>query len=106
MNSELSKGKLLIAMPTLIDPHFRRTVVLLCEHGPDGTLGLIVNRPTEVEVSTLISDLSGPPGAERVFAGGPVGKNGMLILCHMQDPNLRGASEASGHEIFENLFLA
>ena len=38
---------LLIAMPQLRDPNFARTVVLLCEHGPAGAMGFVVNRPTE-----------------------------------------------------------
>lgn len=99
MNSEPSKGKLLVAMPSLLDPHFRRTVVLLCEQGPEGALGLVINRPTEVEVSTLISDLPGLAPSERVYAGGPVGKNGMLILC-------RGAAGPSSHEVLDDIFLA
>ena len=99
MSLEISRGKLLIAMPSLLDPNFRRTVILLCEQGPEGALGLVVNRPTEVEVSTLISDLSGLDPSERVYAGGPVGKNGMLILC-------RGAAGPSGHEVLDDLFLA
>jgi putative transcriptional regulator len=97
--SPLTKGKFLVAMPTLLDPNFRQTVVLLCEHGPDGALGLIVNRPTEVEVSTLIDDVPALAGAERVFAGGPVAKNGMLVLC-------RGDASADNHAVLENVFLA
>lgn len=99
MNVELNKGKLLIATPSLLDPNFRQAVVLLCEQGPEGALGLVVNRPTEVEVSTLISDLPGMAASERIFAGGPVGKNGMLILC-------RGAAGLYGHEVLDDIFLA
>lgn len=95
----LTKGKFLVAMPALADPNFRRTVVLLCEHGPDGALGLVVNRPTEVEVSTLLDDVAALAGAERVFAGGPVSKNGMLVLC-------RGAAVAENHAVLPGVFLA
>lgn len=94
-----AKGKLLVAMPTLLDPNFRQTVVLVCEHGPDGALGLVINRPTEVEVSTLIDDVPALAGAERVFVGGPVAKNGMLVLC-------RGAAPADNHAILDDVFLA
>ncbi|HEY5649689.1 MAG TPA: YqgE/AlgH family protein, partial [Nitrospiria bacterium] len=37
---------MLVAMPTLKDPNFRQSVILLCEHNSEGSLGLIVNRPT------------------------------------------------------------
>ena len=48
MNTPLGKGVFLIAKPALRDPNFRQTVVLLCEHGPEGALGVVVNRPTEM----------------------------------------------------------
>ena len=67
MDQEIAKGKFLIALPILRDPNFRQTIVLLCEHGPDGSLGLVVNRPTGVEVSTLINDLPDLAGALSVF---------------------------------------
>lgn len=95
---EISKGKLLIAMPMLNDPNFRQTVVLLCEYGPDGALGLVVNRPTEAAVSTLIDDFPTLAGSGRVYAGGPVAKNGMLILCRGEAPE--------GHTVLEGLSLA
>lgn len=97
LNQEISRGKLLIAMPLLNDPNFRQTVVLLCEYGPEGALGVVVNRPTEVAVSTLIDDFPDLDGTERVYAGGPVAKNGMLILC-------RGTSEEN--PIVDGVFVA
>ncbi|HZR47277.1 MAG TPA: YqgE/AlgH family protein [Candidatus Manganitrophaceae bacterium] len=97
LNQEIARGKLLIAMPMLNDPNFRQTVVLLCEYGSEGALGVVVNRPTEVPVSTLIDDFPNLAGTERVYAGGPVAKNGMLILC-------RGASEES--PVVDGVFVA
>ena len=94
----LEKGKLLVAMPKLLDPNFRQTVILLCEYGPEGALGVVLNRPTELAVSMLIDGLQGIAGGEKVFAGGPVAKNGMLVLC-------RSAQIAEGHDIFEGVFV-
>lgn len=52
MDSESSlRGRLLIASPTLLDPNFRRTVVLIAEHNDDGALGLVLSRPTSIPVS-------------------------------------------------------
>jgi putative transcriptional regulator len=91
MDREIIKGKFLIAMPILSDPNFRQTVVLLCEHGPDGSMGLVVNRPTDVEVSKLIEDFPDLPAGQAWLAdagwmhsGGPVNQNGLLILCRSE----------------------
>jgi putative transcriptional regulator len=99
MEEVIEKGKLLVALPTLRDSNFWQTVILLCEHGPEGSLGLVVNRPTEVEVSTLLDDHPYLAGAGCVYAGGPVQKNAMLILCRSNE-----APEGSG--ILKNVFLA
>ncbi len=54
MQVPLAKGVFLIAAPSLRDPNFRQTVVLLCEHGPEGALGVVVNRPTAMSVSEAL----------------------------------------------------
>src|SRR5262249_15198795 len=51
---------LLLAMPQLRDPNFSRTVVLLCEHGPEGSVGFVVNRPTEIRAASAVA-LDPPP---------------------------------------------
>ena len=81
MDQKIEKGRLLIAMPMLNDPNFWQAVVLLCNYGPDGALGVVLNRPTEVAVSALIHDFPNLAGGERIYEGGPVAKNGMLVLC-------------------------
>lgn len=95
----ISKGKLLIAMPQLDDPNFRQTVVLICEHGDEGSLGVIMNRPTEITVSTLIDDFPSVSGTDCVYAGGPIAKNGMLILC-------RGDQDYENHSVVDGVFVA
>jgi len=95
---DLTKGKLLVAMPKLNDPNFRQTVILLCEYSEDGALGVVLNRPTELAVSTLIDGFQGVTGGERVYAGGPVAKNGMLILC-------RSDLYCDGHSVFDGVFV-
>lgn len=99
MDQDIQKGQILIAMPTLADPNFRQTVVLVCEHGMEGTLGLILNRPTELEVSALLSEVPDLPGPKRVYTGGPVGKDGMLVLC-------RSRFNPNGHAILNDISLA
>ncbi len=69
-------GQLLVAMPTMDDPRFERTVIYLCAHSQAGALGLIVNRLADhISFSDLLTQLgiAGPPEHEiRVHVGGPV----------------------------------
>src|SRR5918994_1289429 len=70
---ESLRGALLVAAPSLLDPNFQRTVVLVTEHTDEGAMGLVLNRPTETtveEAAPELSPLTGP--AERVHQGGPV----------------------------------
>src|SRR5215211_2403285 len=71
--SESLRGKLLIASPALIDPNFRRTVVLIVAHDEDGAVGLILNRSTTTEVAEAVPELAQlvEDGA-LVSVGGPV----------------------------------
>src|SRR5206468_11873217 len=74
---------LLLAMPQLRDPNFVRSVVLLCEHGAQGALGFVVNRPTEVRAADAVV-LDPPPSGHSglmLWAGGPVeSQRGFLLL--------------------------
>jgi len=74
-------GRLLVASPALEDPTFRRAVILMLDHGDDGALGLVVNRPMKVDVSTVLpawQPYTTEPG--RLFAGGPVQLDSALGL--------------------------
>ncbi|MCW2882999.1 MAG: hypothetical protein JWQ95_7099 [Sphaerisporangium sp.] len=76
-------GGLLVATPLLDDPNFRRGVVLILEHDEDGgTLGVMLNRPSEVTVTQVLpswdSLVSGPPV---LFEGGPVQTDSALALA-------------------------
>ncbi len=81
MDQKVEKGRLLVAMPMLQDSNFWQTVVLLCNYGPDGALGVVLNRPTEIAVSALIHDFPNLAEGNKIYEGGPVAKNGMLVLC-------------------------
>jgi putative transcriptional regulator len=72
-------GRLLVASPLLVDGNFRRSVVLLLDHGDDGALGVVVNRPLEVDVSAVLpawQPYATNPG--RLFRGGPVALDSAL----------------------------
>ena len=80
-------GQLLVASPGLLDPNFRRTVVLVTEHNEDGAAGLVLNRPAEAEVSDVVPQLESlVDDGEPIFVGGPVQPNGVLVLGEFLDP--------------------
>jgi putative transcriptional regulator len=85
MPSEAQAGRLLVATPVLGDPNFRRTVVLIVEHEAEqGTLGVVLNRPTEVPVGQVLEpwmELATDPSV--VFNGGPVAPTSALALAHV-----------------------
>lgn len=77
MASELAPG-FLVASPTLHDPNFARSVVLLVDHRPAGSLGFVVNRPAQIPFTSVVEELGlpspdgGPPPDIPVMVGGPV----------------------------------
>lgn len=71
-----------MANPTLGDPNFDRTVILMLEHGDEGALGVIINRPSPLDVHEALPDwarFAGQP--EVVFIGGPVGPGSIIGLA-------------------------
>src|SRR6185437_6604395 len=82
------QGQLLVASPSLLDPDFRRTVVLVTEHGEHGAAGLVLNRPSDAAVEDVVPQLGwlAEPD-ERVYVGGPVEQNAVLVLAEFEDPD-------------------
>jgi putative transcriptional regulator len=75
----------LIAMPNMVDPYFAKSLTYICEHNEQGALGLVVNRPIEMTLSTLFERLSLPLSSERlsvepVYFGGPVQTDRGFVL--------------------------
>ncbi len=81
------RGKLLIASPALEDPNFDRTVVLITEHGEEGAMGIVLNRPSESEVGAVIPELEAIAGEEPIFVGGPVQPEALVVLGEFSDPD-------------------
>jgi putative transcriptional regulator len=80
-------GQLLLASPTLLDPNFSRTVVLVGMHSGEGALGVVLNRPSEVTVERAVPQLQGALDAdEPVFVGGPVAPGSVVVLAEFLDP--------------------
>lgn len=72
------KGKLLIAEPSITgDVSFNRSVVLLAEHNDEGSVGFILNKPLEYDISDLITEIKIP---FKVFNGGPVEQDNLYFI--------------------------
>lgn len=67
---QVASGRLLVAEPFMSDPYFSRSVVLLCEHGQEGSVGFILNKELDIRVNDLLSDF--PVFDAPVWYGGPV----------------------------------
>jgi putative transcriptional regulator len=73
----LLSNNLLVALPSLHDPHFARSVALVCQHDGDGAMGVVVNRPSEYTLGEVLQQMgiasdSDALQSQVVLAGGPV----------------------------------
>lgn len=85
--SSVTKGVLLVASPSLNDPNFHHAVLLLVKHGAEGTLGLVLNRSTNVLLSQALPNLTALKGTNhRLFTGGPVEPARLLLLFRLKKP--------------------
>lgn len=94
MGQRPAAGQVLVATPSLADPNFTRTVVLILEHGEDGALGVVVNRPTEVTIEDTL------PGWDRlaadppvVFLGGPVEQEALIAVARLAPGEADGPAD-------------
>jgi putative transcriptional regulator len=88
--SESLRGQLLIAAPSLFD-YFRRAVVLVLEHTPEGAMGVVLNRESEAPVAEAVPALADLPGADGlVRLGGPVAPQSVVALGEFGDPEEAG----------------
>ena len=91
---DLTKSSLrdhfLIAMPGLHDPNFAHSLIYLCEHSRDGSMGLVVNRPLEIPLQKVFDQLeltlqNSEVGERPLFSGGPVGLERGFVLHATSD---------------------
>jgi len=78
-------NQFLIAMPELADPNFAHTVTLICEHNQDGALGIVINRPAELNLGEVLDqlglgDIDSGLREKRIFSGGPVQPDRGFVL--------------------------
>jgi putative transcriptional regulator len=90
--AETLRGQLLIATPQLFD-YFRRTVILVLEHTPEGAMGVVLNRASETSVAEAVPALAElADGDEVVRLGGPVSPESVVALGEFDDPDEAGTA--------------
>jgi len=93
----------LIAMPGLEDPNFSRTVTYVCEHNEQGTMGIVINRPIELQLGAMLEQLdiqthSPQTASQPIYIGGPVQTDRGFVLhdgAQQWDSTLRIAPNIS-----------
>jgi putative transcriptional regulator len=99
----LTTGTLLVASPELGDPNFARSVILVLRHDDEGTIGVLLNRPTNLVPATIFPELSAGIGSYQghLFRGGPIAPTRLLYI-------VRGlaAATVSGPEVLDKVFLS
>lgn len=86
----LEKGVFLVSEPFLPDPNFKRTVVLLTEHDAEGSIGFVLNRPTNLLLNDVLEDF--PDFPVPLYLGGPVEQNTLHYVHHARF-NIPGSKE-------------
>ncbi|MCI0616434.1 YqgE/AlgH family protein [bacterium] len=94
-------GKLLVADKTMLDPRFIQTVILLFRYSKDGAAGLILNHPTNVNVSKIFPEIPGLHSKnEFLHFGGPVAADTVFLLVQGKDPGDKA------ERVFQNVFIS
>lgn len=80
-DNTITQGSFLVAARKLRDPNFSQTVVFLIQYDKTGAMGVVINRPTEVKLSAVLTDLKAlQKRSDKIFWGGPVENNQLLLL--------------------------
>lgn len=108
--SQSLRGQFLVAARQLNDPNFFKTVVLMIEHGSDGAMGLVVNRPSTISVSNaLCHHFDIADDGEMVYVGGPVDPAALFVLHNAEELEccekavVPGVFAGSSSEVFEEV---
>lgn len=94
--TRLSKGDLLLSEPFLNDGNFERSVILMCEHNEEGSLGFVLNKPSLLTLEDVLDEVSG--FEQLLYTGGPVQQNTLHFVHRL--PQLVGGADGLGENIF------
>lgn len=91
-STKVKNGQILIAEPFMWDSNFKRSVILLCDHNEEGSLGFILNKPLDMRIDELIADF--PEFEAPVSFGGPV-QTDTVHYIHSVGDLLEGSAKIS-----------
>lgn len=81
----ITKGSLLISTPVIDSGLYQQSVVLLCEHNENGSFGLLLNKPLQIDIPLELVDIDDSPNQRlSTWAGGPI-QVGQMMLLHSSD---------------------
>lgn len=107
-DARILPGSLLVSSVDLTEPAFRRTVVYVIEHNGTGTLGVVLNRPSDTQVRSVLpawSSLAARPGS--LFVGGPVKRDSALCLATVRSgqsaDGIEGVRQVNGRVVMVDL---
>lgn len=99
--ARLARGKFLVASRHLRDPNFSETVVLLIDYDWHGAMGLVINRPSELRLSTVLPEIKGlQQRTDTVYIGGPVARSQMLLLIQS------GSQPKESSRVFKHIYVS
>ena len=99
--SEIPNGALLVARPGLLDPNFRQTVVLVTQRPDGSTVGVILNRPTELELAPLLPELPAEQYHDALYFGGPVLRQTVVAVFESET-----TPETSAFHVLKGVYMS
>lgn len=87
-------ASLLLSEPFMLDPNFQRSVILVCEHNKEGTVGYVLNQPAVIQLSDVMEEL--PDAHYPLFIGGPVAQNSIHFIHKCPEKIFDGADLGNG----------
>jgi putative transcriptional regulator len=98
--NEQPNGALLVARPGLVDPNFRQTVVLVTQRPDGSTVGVILNRPTTLDIAPLLPDLPADKYRDALYFGGPVLRQTVVAVFESKTP-----PETSAFHVLQSVYM-
>ena len=96
-------GDILISNPMMGDPHFERSIIFLCEHSDDGSLGFVLNKPAKAMLNEVVEGFES--ATIPLYIGGPVEQNTLHFLYRVTEaPPLSSPLDDSNH-IFDDVYM-
>lgn len=97
------EGSILISEPFLQDAYFQRSVVLLIEHTQEASMGLVLNKQTELQVNSFFPELEELPEMP-IYLGGPISPNRLFFIHSLGNAIIPGSVKVNEHLFFDGDF--